>query len=134
MTNLRGPVPFTKVAAIVLAAAAAGVPACRTTPSSRSGIDLAGMDKSVAPGDDFNAYTNGAWTKATTIPADKASYGTDTALADKTRERLLALIQESAKAGSTASDDTRKIGDFYSTFMDEGAIESKGIAPLKPQL
>jgi predicted metalloendopeptidase len=117
-----------------LAAAAAGMLACRTTPSSRSGIDLVGMDKSVAPGDDFNAYTNGGWIKATPIPADKSSYGTGAILADETREHLRALIEESAKAGSAASDDARKIGDFYSTFMDEGAIESKGIAPLKPEL
>jgi hypothetical protein len=36
-------------------------------------------------------------------------------------------------AGSAASGDTRKIADFYASFMDEAAIESKGIAPLKPQ-
>jgi len=92
------------------------------------------MDKSVAPGDDFNAYTNGGWIKATPIPADKSSYGAGAILVDETRKRLLVLIQESANAGSTASDDTRKIGDYYSTFMDEAAIESRGIMPLKPQL
>ena len=92
------------VAAIVFAAALAGTPACRTArPSPAAGIDLAGMDKSVAPGDDFNAYTNGGWIKATPIPSDKPSYGIATMLADETRKRLLALIQESAKAGSAAS-------------------------------
>ncbi len=89
---------------------------------------------SVAPGDDFNAYANGGWIKATPIPADKASYGIFAILADETRKRLLALIQEAVQAGSAASGDTRKIADFYSSFMDEAAIESKGIAPLKPQL
>src|ERR1700692_1998945 len=94
------------------------VPACNTRRSSEdTGIDLAGMDKSVAPGDDFNAYTNGGWIKATPIPADKASYGAGAMLVDETRKRLLALIQESANAGSAAGEDTRKIGDFYSTFM-----------------
>src|SRR5580698_3855064 len=119
---------------LLLASIAAGVLACTTTPALRSGIDLAGMDKSVAPGDDFNAYTNGGWIKATPIPADKSSYGTAAIMVDQTREHLRALIEESAKAGSAASNETRKIGDFYSTFMDEGAIESKGIAPLKPEL
>lgn len=50
------------------------------------------------------------------------------------RERLLTLIQESAKAGSATDNDARKVGDFYSSFMDKAAIESKGIAPLKPEL
>ena len=92
------------------------------------------MDTSVAPGDDFNAYANGGWIKATPIPADKPSYGIFEILADETRKRTLTLIQEAAQAGSAASGDTRKIADFYASFMDEAAIESKGIAPLKPQL
>jgi putative endopeptidase len=121
--------------AFVLAVALAGAPGCGKPPASSSaGIDIAGMDKSVAPGDDFNAYANGGWLKATPIPADKPRYGVFTMLADETRKRLLALIQESAKANSAASGDTGKIGEYYSTFMDEGAIESKGLAPLKPEL
>jgi len=91
-----------------------------------SGIDLAGMDTSVAPGDDFNLYTNGGWMKATPIPADKSSYGVDAILTDETRKRTLSLIEEAAKSGAP-------VGTFYASFMDEAAIESKGIAPLKPQ-
>ena len=123
-----------RVSAILLAAALAAAPACRTTPSSSAGIDLAGMDKSVAPGDDFNAYANGGWIKATPIPADKSSYGAGAILADETRKQLRALFQESSVAAAPPSDDARKIGDFYWSFMDEAAIEAKGIAPLKAEL
>jgi putative endopeptidase len=123
-----------KLAAILLAASIAAAPACKTAPPLSSGIDVAGMDKFATPGDDFNAYANGGWMKATPIPADKASYGIFSVLADETRKRLLALIQESAKAGSATDNDARKVGDFYAGFMDEAAIESKGIAPLKPEL
>ena len=42
-------------------------------PAQRLGLDLAGMDKSVAPGDDFFRYANGAWLKSTEIPADRSS-------------------------------------------------------------
>ncbi|MBZ5585523.1 MAG: M13 family metallopeptidase [Acidobacteriia bacterium] len=92
------------------------------------------MDPSVAPGEDFNAYTNGGWLKATPIPADKASYGAGSILADETRKRTQALIQESAQPGAAAGGESRKIGDFYASFMDEAGIESKGIAPLKAEL
>jgi predicted metalloendopeptidase len=123
-----------RLAAIVLATVFLGAPACRKTPPSlAAGNDLAGMDTSVAAGDDFNAYANGGWIKATPIPADKSSYGIFAVLADETRKRTLALIEEAAKAGSAASGDARKIADFYSTFMDEAAIESKGIAALQAQ-
>ncbi len=116
---------FRPAAAILIAAAFATTPACRRGPSGpTAGIDLAGMDRSVAPGDDFNAYTNGGWMKATPIPPDKASFGAFTVMADLTRKRLLDLIEH----------DTGKIGDYYSSFMDEAGIEQKGIAPLKLQL
>ncbi|HEV1287481.1 MAG TPA: M13 family metallopeptidase [Bryobacteraceae bacterium] len=111
------------------------VPACNTRRSSEdTGIDLAGMDTSVAPGDDFNAYTNGGWIKSTPIPPDKSSYGIDAILADETRTRTRSLIQDAAKVGAPQSEDARKIGDFYASFLDEAGIESRGIAPLKPQL
>ena len=119
---------------IVLAAALLGPSACTKKPELSTGIDVAGMDQSIAPGDDFNAYTNGSWTKGTPIPADKSSYGLGVILSDETRKRTQALIQESASAGPAASEDVRKIGAYYSSFMDEAAIESKGIAPLKPRL
>jgi predicted metalloendopeptidase len=107
--------------------------ACATGPQTTSGIDVKGMDKSVIPGDDFYNYANGTWMKTTTIPPDKARYGDFTVLADSTRQRLRDLLEQSAKAGGV-SGDTRKIGDYYASFMDEAAIESKGIAPLKPEL
>ena len=39
------------------------------------GLDVAGMDRSVKPGDDFFAYANGTWLKPTEIPADRSTYG-----------------------------------------------------------
>jgi predicted metalloendopeptidase len=110
--------------------------ASQTSPPSESapkGGDVAAMDKSVAPGDDFYTYCNGGWLKTTAIPPDKASYGTGTILADETRKRTVALIQQAATQ-SNPSEDARKIGEFYASFMDEATIEAKGITPLKPQL
>ena len=99
-----------------------------------SGIDAAGMDKSVAPGDDFYAYANGGWIKATPIPADKSEYGVATILVDQTRKQTVEIIQDPANSGPSATPDGRKVGDFYASYMDEAGIESKGVTPLKPRL
>ena len=110
--------------------------ACQSAPktsASSRGIDVAGMDKSVQPGDDFNLYANGGWLKATAIPPDKSSFGTFAILADKVRKDTSSLIDELAK-DTAATGNTKKIGDFYATFMDEAAIESKGMTPLEPKL
>lgn len=107
---------------------------CQTAPQFASGIDTAGMDKAVKPGDDFNLYANGGWLKATPIPGDKSSYGIFSILADDTRKRLLGIIEESEKAGAPADSDTGKVGAYYASFMDEAGIEAKGMAPVKPAL
>ncbi|MFN7997452.1 MAG: M13 family metallopeptidase [Bryobacteraceae bacterium] len=122
------------LAAALAALLWAFAPGCtRTEPAPSAGIDFAGMDASVAPGDDFNAYTNGGWTKVTPIPADKASFGIDAVLADQTRKQVLALLSEAGKPGSSSSGDIRKAAEFYASYMDEAGIESKGTGPLKPE-
>ena len=110
------------------------VPACKAPSTVPAGIDIAGMDKSVNPGDDFFQYVNGTWIKVTPIPSDKPSFGVFATLADETRKRTQMLIQETASGDAGTSPELQKIGNFYSSFMDEAAIESKGISPLKPRL
>jgi predicted metalloendopeptidase len=120
------------MAAIPIQGRDAGAPERRAIGAKTPGVDLAGMDRSVAPGDNFWVYANGAWDKATAIPADRSAYGVDSILVDEARNRTIALIQESA--GGARGDDTRKIGDFYASFMDEAGIEAKGVKPVKPEL
>jgi putative endopeptidase len=109
-------------------------PAGNATATAPAGIDKAGMDTSVAAGDDFNAYVNGQWLKTTEIPPDKSSYGPGNILSDATRKQTVELIQGAAGTNGGGAADARKIGDFYSSYMDEAAIEAKGIAPLRPKL
>ena len=111
------------VALVILAA-------CRTTANAPvAGIDFQGMDRSVAPGDDFYNYANGGWSRVTAIPTDKSAYGIRIVRQDQTRRDLLTIIER-----STDSPADRKIADFYNAYMDETAIESKGVGPLRPQL
>src|SRR3954471_16316125 len=65
-----------------------------------TGLDLAGVNKAVKPGDDFFRYANGTWLDKTEIPADKASFGTGAITVDVTTERLKSLFEEAATAGA----------------------------------
>jgi putative endopeptidase len=95
------------------------------------GFDLAGMDRSVTPGASFYRYANGTWLKNTPIPADKSNYGMFTMLADRSEERTRQIIET---ASGPRGSDAQRIGDYYKTFMNEAAIERKGLAPIKPRL
>jgi putative endopeptidase len=98
------------------------------------GFDLAGMDKSVAPGNDFFAFANGTWVKNTPIPADKSSYAMFTVLHEQSQERTKKILEAAGGNAQATDPDVQKIGDYYKTFMDEAAIEAKGIGPAKPWL
>src|SRR5688572_11748310 len=114
------------------AAPATPTQAVATAPTS--GIDLAGIDKSVKPGDDFDLYANGAWKKATEIPADRASLSTGFYVFEKAEKRTAELIQSLEKANPAAGTDERRIADYYAAYMDEAGIEQRGLAPLQPEL
>ena len=94
------------------------------------GIDTAGMDRSVKPGDDFFSYANGAWVKKTDIPADRTGFGSFQVLDDLSRERTRGLI-EAAAASAGGDADTQRIGSFYRTYVDEATIAAKGRAPVQ---
>jgi putative endopeptidase len=98
------------------------------------GPDLSGMDTSVAPGDDFFAYANGAWIKTTEIPADRAGYGNSAILSDLTTQRVNELLKAAAAQAGRAGTEAQQISDYYSSYMDEAAIEAKGAKPLTAAL
>ncbi len=92
------------------------------------GMDTAGMDKTIAPGDDFYGFANGTWAKNTPIPADKSNYGAFNVLADLSESRTRGILESAAKTPSS------KIGTAYATYIDTAAIEQKGLAPIQPWL
>ncbi len=92
------------------------------------------MDRSVKPGDNFYLYANGDWIKRTEIPNDRAGVGVFTILDDLANKRTADLIQEASKANGAAGSPQRKIADLYNSYMDEKAIEAKGLTPLQPHL
>jgi putative endopeptidase len=105
-----------------------------TPKQATHGIVAANMDTTVKPGDDFDEYANGGWIKRTEIPPDRGNIGVFSALADLSNKRTAGLIEEAAKANAPSGSNLRKIADLYNSYMDEAAIEAKGLAPIRPHL
>jgi len=96
-----------------------------------SGLE-ATVNAAVAPGNDFFAYANGVWLEATTLPAGKERWGCRDELEDLNRRRIASLIggASSAPAGSSA----RKVADYYAAYLNETAIDARGMTSLRPLL
>src|SRR5947209_19957597 len=62
--------------------------------SQTSKIDLAGMDRTVDPGDDFSLYSNGGWMRSTEIPGDRAAYGAFDVIFNVVARRTAQLITD----------------------------------------
>ena len=114
--------------------AAAPTPAEAPTAAPTSGIDLAGIDKAVAPGDDFDEYANGEWRKTAEIPADRSSTGIFLKVFELAEQRNKDLIQSIAASKPAPGSDEARIADYYTAFMDQATIEKRGLEPLKPRL
>ncbi|MBM7118141.1 M13 family metallopeptidase [Archangium primigenium] len=98
------------------------------------GVDTSGMSPSVTPGNDFFRYANGQWFDRTEIPADQSSIGMFSQLAREADRRTREIIEEAARSDAPAGSELRKLGDLYASFMDEAAIEARGLTPLAPEL
>ncbi|HTL97218.1 MAG TPA: M13 family metallopeptidase [Holophagaceae bacterium] len=108
--------------------------AAQPAAKAPAGVDLAGMDRSVKPGDDFDAFANGAWRKATAIPDDRSSTGIFLQVFNLAEKRNAEIIRKAGAEHPAKGTDAARIADYYAAFMDEAGIEKRGLAPLQPDL
>ena len=107
---------------------------CLTTFAQSKGFDTSRMDKTTDACDDFFQFANGTWLKTTEIPASESRWGTFNILANNNNSMLREILENAAKTESAEGSDTQLIGDFYSSCMNEAAIDKAGAKPIKPFL
>jgi len=89
----------------------------------RSGIDHSASDPAVRPQDDLFGHVNGAWVARTEIPADRGRYGSFDMLRENAEAQVRDIITAVAEGDPADGTVARKVGDLYSSFMDEARIE-----------
>ena len=98
------------------------------------GFDLANLDRSVSPCEDFYKFADGGWIKSNPIPPDRSRWGMFDRLQLRNEEALHQIVEDAAKDQTAIpGSNWQKIGDFYATCMNEGQVESAGIKPLEPE-
>lgn len=97
-------------------------------------LEVANVDSSVKPGDNFFLYVNGKWIKSAVIPATESSVGSFKDLDIRTRGHLKEILEDAAKNGQAKGGIEQLVGDFYAAGMDSATVESRGYEPVRPLL
>lgn len=105
-----------------------------TNAAIRSGIDLSHVDAEARPQDDLFGHVNGRWLTDYEIPADRATDGAFRDLFDRAEEQVRDLIVAASQSGAANGTDEQRIGDLYASFLDEDAVEHRGVQPLLDEL
>jgi predicted metalloendopeptidase len=98
------------------------------------GFDLAGMDRSINPGDDFFRFAGGTWMKNTKIPDDRSRWGSFNELGAKSEEDVRSVVEEATRSNPAPGSVERKVVDYFEAYSNVAAINAKGLSPAKADL
>src|SRR4030095_8562935 len=123
---------ITIITSVVCSFAAVASVSQGQTEQNPTPLDVNNRDSSVKPGDDFFLFANGNWIKRTEIPPEYSRWGAFNELIERNNDALHTIAE---KASQTQVDpklapETRKVGDYYASGMDEKAVEAARLTPL----
>lgn len=98
------------------------------------GFSIDNIDKTIDPCNDFYQYACGNWLKNSEIPPDQSSWVSFTELDERNLVTLHDILDKASSNDPNRTPVEQKIGDLYSSCMDEKAVNAKGLDPVRPEL
>ncbi|HEX3385722.1 MAG TPA: M13 family metallopeptidase, partial [Mucilaginibacter sp.] len=97
-------------------------------------VDVAGIDYSIKPGDNFFRFVNGRWYDTAKIASDQSGVGSYSFMNIPQKRLLQNILDSVSKSKNIMGSVEQKVGDFYASGMDTATINQRGYEPIKPML
>jgi putative endopeptidase len=94
-------------------------------------VDVAGIDYSIKPGDNFFRFVNGKWYDTARIADDQSGVGSYSFMNIPQKQLLQNILDSVSKTKNTMGSIDQKVGDFYASGMDMATINQRGYQPIK---
>jgi putative endopeptidase len=118
----------------LLLATAVSLTQTDSTGKPAPGFSIDNIDKTLDPCVDFYQYACGNWLKKAEIPADQSAWVSFVELDERNLVTLQEILEKASANDPNRSPIDQKIGDFYSSCMDEKIVDAKGLGSLKLEL
>ena len=102
-----------------------------TTKQQTTGIDLANLDTTAVPQNDFYQFACGGWMANNPLTPEYSRFGSFDKLGLQNLEQVNGLIQDIAAKKHPQGSIAQKIGDIYNLAMDTARRDQEGIAPVQ---
>jgi len=102
--------------------------------AQKGGIQIANLDQTANPRNDFYQYACGGWMKAHPLTDEYSRFGSFDQLAENNRSQIKSLIEDLARQQSQPGSVAQKVGDLYNIAMDSAKLNADGVAPIKGYL
>jgi len=98
------------------------------------GLDVTSLDRTTDPCVDFYKFSCGNWQATNPIPPDQARWSVYAKLSDENEQLLWGLLEQAARPDAGRSPSEQKIGDFFTSCMDEAKVDADAAAPVLTEL
>jgi putative endopeptidase len=101
-------------------------------PKSKApALDMANLDPSTSPKEDFYQYSTGGWQKNNPLRPEFSRYGSFDALREQAQENLNALFESMTTSETVPGTVEQKITDLYKMALDSTTRNELGAQPIQ---